>query len=405
MDKLLKKLEILSDAAKYDASCSSNGSNRDSHNGSTLGVCHSWSADGRCVSLLKILLTNYCIYDCAYCHNRRSNDIKRESFNVDEVVDLLLNFYNRNYVSGLFLSSGVIKSPNYTMDMIYRIAKKLRIEKNFKGYLHFKAIPGADRELIDKTGLYVDRMSINIELPSDNSLKTLAPEKDKNSIIKPLKFIGDKRDYILNENRISKNKKIFVPAGHTTQMIIGATPESDKTIIKLSENIYNHLKLKRVYYSAYIPVNSDNRLPAVNAKPSLLREHRLYQADWLIRCYGFNADEIFENGDDNLSQFYDPKVGWALNNLDIFPIDITKASFNMLIRVPGIGEISAKRIVAARKHSYLTYLDLKKIGVVLKRAKFFISIKGKKYDSFLIEREYLENRLADRDKNIQLKLF
>lgn len=409
---IFEKLKILSDAAKYDVSCSSSGSDRTNTNtgignASISGICHSWGEDGRCISLLKVLMTNICIYDCSYCINRKSNDIKRAAFTVDELVGLTINFYKRNYIEGLFLSSGVIKNPDFTMEMIYNIVKKLRIEHNFNGYIHAKAIPGASKELIRKTGLYVDRMSINIELPSEESLKILAPQKTKESIIKPMKYIGEERNYTITEKKKNKKTPDFVPAGHTTQLIIGASPESDYNILKLTENMYKKLELKRVYYSAYNPVNSDKNLPALlNYKVPLLREHRLYQADWLLRFYKFNADEILDENEPFLDENFDPKTTWALRNLKFFPVEINRADYEMILRVPGIGVKSALRILSARKSAFLNFESLKKIGVILKRAKYFITCNGVMYEKIKLEKEYIQEKLLiPKPKSNQLKLF
>jgi len=405
---VMKKLEILSDAAKYDASCSSSGSSRGSGSGvgsaAARGICHSWTSDGRCVSLLKILLTNYCVYDCVYCNNRRSNKVERATFTVDEIVDLTINFYRRNYIEGLFLSSGIIGDEDTTQELIMRVVKKLRLEYGFNGYIHTKAIPGASRELIRQTGMYSDRLSVNIELPSEKSLKLLAPEKTRENILKPIKYIGEEYENYLVEK--GKNKKLpeFSPAGHTSQLIVGASPESDHQILKLTENLYDKMKLKRVYYSAYIPVNNHENLPAVNVKPPLTREHRLYQADWLLRLYGFKAGEILSEKDPFLREEYDPKVGWSLNNLDIFPVEVTRASYELLLRVPGIGITGAKRIVYYRKNSILNFDSLKKMGVVLKRAKYFITLHGSYLDSFMLDRDLLTRKLSDT-RDTQLKLF
>lgn len=396
----IKKIKILADSAKYDASCSSSGSTRSSTpggigNAAVSGICHSWADDGRCISLLKILFTNYCIYDCAYCINRRTNDIKRASFTVDEIVDLTINFYLRNYIEGLFLSSGILRSPDYTMELLLEVVKKLRIEKKFNGYIHLKAIPGADPDLIYRAGLYADRMSVNIELPSENSLKLLAPEKSKVDIVNPMKRISSNIEASAYERKISKKAPQFVPAGQSTQLIVGATEETDLKIIHLSENLYNKVKLKRVYYSAFVPVTADSRLPAVS-KPPLLREHRLYQADWLLRFYNFSADEILDEKNPNLDLDLDPKTSWALRNLHLFPIDINKASWNMLMRVPGIGQVSIRRIWSARKHSKLTFSNLRKMGVVMKRAKYFITVNGKFYESFKFRSEFIKTDLLTR---------
>ena len=404
----LEKLKILSDAAKYDVSCSTSGTQRSNSaglgNALPSGICHSWTADGRCISLLKILLTNYCIYDCSYCQNRRTNDIERVAFTVDEVVELTINFYRRNYIEGLFLSSGILNTEDNTQEMLLNIAKKLRLEKGFNGYIHMKAIPGASKELIRETGKYVDRMSVNIELPSEGSLKFLAPEKSKENILIPMKYIGEEYDYTQEEKKKAFKVEKFMPAGQTTQMIIGASPDSDKTILKLSENLYNKLSMKRVYYSAYIPVNTDNKLPSIISAPPLLREHRLYQADWLLRFYGFKADEILNDNNPNLAEDYDPKVAWALSNLNQFPVELTTASLELLLRVPGIGVQSAWKIVQYRNNTIMTFESIKKMGIVLKRAKFFITIKEKYMDSFFLDKEFLTLKLSEK-KDTQLRLY
>ena len=379
--ELSEKLRILSGAAKYDVSCSSSGSNRGGKKGSlgsasSSGICHSFTPDGRCISLLKILLTNCCIYDCSYCINRRSNDVERATFTADEVVNLTMNFYRRNYIEGLFLSSAIIKNANFTMEILTEVVEKLRNEHNFAGYIHLKAIPGADEELINKAGRLVDRMSVNLELPSDKSLKLLAPEKNKEEIFKPMKNI--KNQIIINkeERRKYKNSSIFVPGGQSTQLIVGATKETDLNILTLSENLYNKFALKRVYYSAYVPVNSGKNLPDIKNPPTL-REHRLYQGDWLLRVYGFNSNELLNEANPNFDINFDPKTTYALNNIHLFPVEINKAPYEMLIRVPGIGIRGAKKIVSARRVNSLDFLDLKKLGIVLKRAQYFITCRGK----------------------------
>ncbi|SES81989.1 putative DNA modification/repair radical SAM protein [Natronincola peptidivorans] len=381
--EVLNKLEILADAAKYDVSCSSSGSNRKNTKGGIgsghkSGICHSWSEDGRCISLLKILLTNECIYNCAYCVNRISNDIPRASFTPEEVAELTINFYKRNYIEGLFLSAAVVKSPDYTMELLIKAVQLLRQQYHFNGYIHMKAIPGADPRLIYEAGELVDRMSINIELPSSNGLKLLAPQKKKEAIIKPMGLISSQIIQRKEERRLYKRAASFVPAGQSTQLIVGATPDNDLSILRLSEGLYNKFSLKRVYYSAYVPVSTDNRLPAI-AAPPLLREHRLYQADWLLRFYGFNAQELLQESQPNFDTMLDPKCDWALRNIHLFPMEINKAPYEMLLRIPGIGVKSAQRIVAARRFHFLSYDSLKKIGVVLKRAKHFITCDGKYY--------------------------
>ncbi len=397
---LQQKLEILSGAAKYDVSCSSSGSKRSSKSGSlgsvsSAGICHSFTPDGRCISLLKVLLTNYCIYDCVYCANKRSNDIPRAAFSVDEVVDLTINFYRRNYIEGLFLSSAVFKSPNHTMEMITSVIKKLRVEKGFAGYIHVKAIPGASQELIDQAGLFADRMSVNIELPSDSSLKLLAPDKKKEDIFKPMKQISTNITTALSEHKRYKKAPLYVPGGQSTQLIIGATPDSDLNILGLSQKLYDKYSLKRVYYSAYIPVNQDNNLPAIKNPPTL-REHRLYQGDWLLRMYGFRAEELLNEKNPDFDINFDPKTNWALNNLHLFPIEINLVPFETLLRIPGIGVRSAKKIISARRIAPLNYLDLKKLGVVLKRAQYFITCNTKYYGAVDIDEDKIRTVLKPK---------
>lgn len=379
--EVLEKLKILSDAAKYDVSCSSSGSNRKGKKGElgsahVSGICHSWSDDGRCVSLLKILMTNYCIYDCAYCINRCTNDLPRAMFTPEEVVDLTINFYKRNYIEGLFLSSAVYKNPNYTMELLEKIVRKLRVEEKFNGYIHLKAIPGADREIIERAGFYVDRMSVNIELPSNEGLKALAPQKNKESILKPMNFINSRIIQSSDERSRFRYAEKFVPAGQTTQLIVGATKDDDLKILKLSEGLYKGYQLKRVYYSAYVPVTNNPKLPNI-ASPPLVRENRLYQADWLLRFYGYHADELLNESKPNFDLELDPKCDWALRNIHLFPVEINRVDYSTLLRIPGVGVQSAKRIATARRFGSLDFEDLKKLGVVLKRAKYFITCKGK----------------------------
>lgn len=398
---LNEKLKILSDAAKYDVSCSSSGSERKNKiggigNASTSGICHSFTEDGRCISLLKILLTNYCIYDCAYCINRISNDLPRAAFTPDEVADLTINFYRRNYIEGLFLSSSVFNSPNYTMELLISAVKKLREYYKFNGYIHMKAIPGADKSLIEKAGRLVDRMSVNIELPSKDSLKLLAPQKKAENILAPMSYIKSKIIESKEENRIYKKASLFVPGGQSTQLIVGATAESDFKILKLSENLYNTYSLKRVYYSAYVPVSNNPKLPQLN-KPPIIREHRLYQADWLLRFYGFKADELLNDNSPNFNVNFDPKTDWALKNINSFPIEINIAPYEMLLRVPGIGVKSAQRINCSRKVHSLNFEDLKKIGVVMKRAQYFITCKGKYNGDVAFNEQLIEKRLMPKN--------
>lgn len=345
-------------------------------------------ADGRCISLLKILMSNACIYDCKYCINRCTNSVKRATFTPREIADLTIAFYKRNYIEGLFLSSAVIKNPDYTMERLYEAIFILRKEYNFNGYIHVKTIPGASKELIDKLGLLVDRTSINIELPSNDSLKLLAPQKEKVGILTPMQYIS--KEISISKQEKSKYKEKFVPAGQTTQLIVGATPETDLKIMKLSESLYNKLSLKRVYYSAYVSINEDSNLPALSSPP-LLRENRLYQADWLIRFYGFKIDDLLDETHPNFHTMLDPKCDWALRNLQHFPVEINKADYNTLLKVPGIGVISAKRIITARREFNLTFENLKKLGIVLKRARYFITCNGKYYDPI---KHFNENFIA-----------
>ncbi len=377
----LRKLEILADAAKYDVSCSSSGSNRQNRKGglgnaSAAGICHSWTDDGRCISLLKILMSNSCIYDCAYCVNRSSNDLPRATFTPEEVVDITINFYKRNYIEGLFLSSAVVKSPDHTMEQFIEILKKLRDEENFNGYIHLKAIPGADKKLLDQAGLYADRMSVNIELPTEDGLKMLAPQKKQNEILGPMNYIKQGMLQSIEDRKVFRGSPKFVPAGQTTQLIVGATKDSDFRILKLSEGLYNDFQLKRVYYSAFVPVSTNPLLPKISSPP-LVRENRLYQADWLLRFYGFNSDELLSEDKPDFDLLLDPKCDWALRNIEKFPVEINRAEYQMLLRVPGIGVKSAQRIVSSRRFCQLDFDDLKKLGVVLKRAKYFITCKGK----------------------------
>lgn len=401
--ELLDKLKILADSAKYDASCSSSGSKRKNTangigNGHYAGICHSWGADGRCISLLKILFSNSCIYDCKYCINRCSNQVKRATFTPKEIADLTIHFYKRNYIEGLFLSSAVIVSPNYTMEMIIKTVSILRNEYNFNGYIHCKTIPGCAPELIDILGILVDRLSINIELPSQSSLKLLAPQKEKDGILKPMTYVS--RNIQINKLDKSRYKKSFVPAGQTTQLIIGATPETDLKILNLSEGLYQKLKLKRVYYSAYISINNDRNLPTLESPP-LLRENRLYQADWLLRFYGFKASELLDESHPNFNTLLDPKCDWALRNLDKFPVEINTANYYTLLRVPGIGVISAKKIITARREFALNFENLKKLGVVLKRAQYFITCKGKYfYQASKMNQNFIETNLLSLERNL-----
>ena len=406
-----EKLRILSDAAKYDVSCSSSGSGRKNAsnglgNAAYSGICHSWSADGRCVSLLKILMTNHCIYDCKYCINRKSNDIERAILTPDEIVRLTINFYRRNYIEGLFLSSGVIKNADYTMEQMIAVAKKLRLEENFNGYIHMKVIPGASRELIHEIGLYVDRVSVNIELAENKALKLLAPDKKLNDISTSMGLIRRNQIQNIEEKKLFKSTPSFIPAGQTTQMIIGAGGESDFAILNRSENLYKNFGLKRVYYSAYVPVNKSGILANTDAVP-MVREHRIYQADWLLRFYNFKAEEILDEKNPFIDPLLDPKANWAVQNWHLFPMEINRASYKDLIRIPGIGVTSAKRIVMARRHNVIKYEHLKKLGVVIKRAKYFITVNGEFMGFRKESPELIRNALIEKEKMEmqQLKLF
>lgn len=444
MNNVMKKLQILADSAKYDVSCSSSGSSGREKNkiGSThiSGICHTWSADGRCVSLLKILFTNKCVYDCEYCVNRKSGEVERESFEPEELAKLTIEFYKRNYIEGLFLSSAVEISPDYTGERILQCLKILREKYGFAGYIHAKIIPGLSSELVYQIGLVADRLSVNIELPTEAGLKKLAPQKKIENILKPMKQIttsmveqkslkgpgtmfnginvnkeieerlkiGDNSEYLITENigggygsaLVSESgmKRKFAPAGQTTQMIIGATGETDWQIVMASEKLYHNFIMKRVYFSAYIPINSTSLLPSVFTAPPLIREHRLYQADWLLRFYGFKADEILDMHNPNLSLDMDPKAAWALRNIKKFPMEVNKVSFEDLLKIPGIGQISAKRIIRQRMVGAINYEDLKKMGVVLKRARFFITCKGKYYGGKDIVEETVKGQILLQEK-------
>lgn len=379
------KLKILTDAAKYDVACTSSGVSKRPGAGGigsavASGICHSFAADGRCISLLKVLLSNACVYDCAYCVNRRSHDTPRAAFTPRELADLTINFYRRNYIEGLFLSSGVLKTPDYTCEQMIEALRILREEYHFFGYIHAKAIPGADGELINRLGMLADRMSVNIELPSQTSLERLAPDKSKHSILAPMGYIKQRIEENCTDIVKYQHAPKFVPAGQSTQMIIGASPETDLQILNLTESLYRKYRLKRVFFSAYMPVAENSLLPAVDTSPPLWREHRLYQADWLLRFYGFTANELLDQQHQSFNPYLDPKCNWALNHLACFPVDVNRAAYSDLLRVPGIGVNSAKRIVSARRTTTLTFDGLKKLGVVLKRARYFITCSGKKAD-------------------------
>ena len=384
-----EKLRILTDAAKYDAACTSSGVDRGKAqdgmgSAAACGICHSFSADGRCISLLKVLMSNACVYDCKYCVNRRSNDTPRATFSPRELADLTIQFYRRNYIEGLFLSSGVIQSPDYTCERMIETLRILREEYRFHGYIHAKAIPGADSLLISRIGSFADRLSVNIELPSQQSLSLLAPDKKKESILRPMQLISGRIEENSTELVKYRHAPKFAPAGQSTQMIIGATPETDLQILRLSERLYQKYRLKRVFYSAYLPVAESPLLPALTTKPPLLREHGLYQADWLLRYYGFTSDELLDEKHPSFHPLVDPKCGWALNHPELFPVEVNRAPYETLLRVPGIGVKSARRIVTARRQGRLDYGALKKLGVVLKRAQYFITCSGKLTDGLRI---------------------
>ena len=412
-----QKLNILADAAKYDVSCASSGSNRKNTvkgigSGVTCGICHSFTEDGRCVSLFKIMMTNHCIYDCAYCINRRSNDHPRATLSPEEIVELTIGFYRRNYIEGLFLSSGVIKSPDFTMERMVHVAKKLRLHENYNGYIHLKVIPGASSELIHEAGIWADRLSVNIEIPTELNLLRLAPEKNYKGILSPMSQIN--KNILNNKEERKKYRKAphFAPAGQSTQLIVGASPESDRQIILLSSHLYKTQNLKRVYFSGYLPVNEyDKRLPAIT-RPPLVRENRLYQSDWLMRFYKFNAEEILSEDQPFLDLDIDPKLGYALRNMHLFPIDINRADYEMILRIPGIGVQSAQKIILARRHRKLNSQHLQKIGVVMKRAKYFITCNELPATTSNLTPEKLKHKLVlesvSKNRNYQdtqLSLF
>ncbi len=383
--ELDEKLKILADAAKYDVSCSSSGSKRrntdsGTGNASYAGICHSWTADGRCISLLKILMTNSCIYDCEYCVNRRSNDTRRAAFTPEEIVCLTMGFYRRNYIEGLFLSSGIVRSPDYTSELLLRTVKLLREREKFNGYIHVKGIPGTDARLLEALGRYADRMSVNMELPSEKSLRLLAPQKSRTAILFPMKFIRDKLEEEKEERKYSRHAVPFVPAGQTTQLIVGASGESDRQILRLTEGLYRAVGLKRVYYSAYVPVMKGKNLPAI-ARPPILRENRLYQADWLLRYYHFSADELLSEAVPDFDPELDPKAFWAIQHRGLFPVEVNRAPYETLLRVPGIGVQSALRIVKLRRYGGLSADSLRRIGIVWKRARHFLTVGGRYYGS------------------------
>ncbi len=416
-DRIREKLSILADAAKYDVSCASSGGKRSNTNkglgnNTGMGICHSYTEDGRCVSLLKILLTNHCIYDCAYCVTRKSNDIKRAAFKIQEVVDLTINFYRRNYIEGLFLSSGIFKNADYTMERLIQVAKKLRLEENFNGYIHLKSIPGASDELMRQAGLYADRLSVNIEIPTISGLKLLAPDKKHEDFVKPMTKVKNEIIQYKEEKKIIKSTPRYAPAGQSTQMIIGATGESDWDIMRSANYYYKKFNMRRVYYSGYVPVLTDNRLPSLGTAVPMLRENRLYQTDWLIRFYGFSVNEILNDTHKNLDVDIDPKLSWALRNLNLFPVDINKADKTMLARIPGIGMQSVYKILQARKFRKLNWSHLKAIGIALNRAQFFIICDSKDFykkelSAISLKEKIVKNSSSKYKKltNGQLSLF
>ena len=416
--ELLEKLTILSDAAKYDAACTSSGVKRSFQPGkigntsSIAGCCHSFSADGRCITLLKVLMTNCCVYDCKYCVNRRSNDTRRAAFTPRELAELTIGFYRRNYIEGLFLSSGVLRNADYTTEQMIRALRILRQEYGFNGYIHAKAIPGTSPELVQQLGLLADRMSVNIELPSQQGLQTLAPDKTREAILRPMGLIRDKVSESRQELVKYKHAPPFAPAGQSTQLIVGATKDTDRHILHLTEALYQKYRLKRVFYSAYVPVVENSLLPALDTKPPLLREHRLYQADWLLRFYGFQASELLDEAHPDFNPQLDPKCSWAVSHLEHFPVEIMRADYETLLRVPGIGPTSARRIVSARRTAHLRFEDLKKLGVVVKRAQFFLVCDGHAApglrfspESIVRQLEAVERGLLPSGEMQQLSLF
>jgi len=402
--RVQEKLNILADAAKYDVSCSSSGSNRTNKNkglgdASASGICHTYTEDGRCVSLLKILLTNHCIFDCAYCVTRKSNDIKRAAFKVQEVVDLTMNFYRRNYIEGLFLSSGIFKSADYTMERLVAVAKKLRLEENFNGYIHLKSIPGASDELMREAGLYADRLSVNIEIPTEKGLKLLAPDKNRADFIKPMEKVKNEIIQYKSEKKIIRSTPKYAPAGQSTQMIVGASGENDMQIMYTSNYFYKNFNLKRVYYSGYVPISYDTRLPQIGTPVPMLRENRLYQTDWLLRFYGFNIEEILNEQNQSLDLDIDPKLGWALRNMHEFPVDINKADKRMLARIPGLGMKSVFKILNARRYRQLNWDHLKSIGVAFNRAQYFMVCASNQFEKRDLTPEKIKGLILQNSKS------
>ena len=416
---VLEKLTVLTDAAKYDAACTSSGGNRTAKKGyigntssSVSGCCHSFSADGRCVTLLKVLMTNCCVFDCKYCINRRSNDTKRAAFTPHELADLTISFYRRNYIEGLFLSSGVLRSPDYTTELMIKALRILREEYRFNGYIHAKAIPGTAPELVEHLGFLADRLSVNIELPSEAGLRTLAPDKTKQAILSPMRQIQVRSKQSKEELVKYRHAPKFAPAGQSTQLIVGATADSDFHILRLTQGLYDRYRLKRVFYSAYVPVVEHALLPSKDVKPPLLREHRLYQADWLLRFYGFRAEELLDEQHPDFNPLVDPKCSWALAHLDFFPVEVNTADYEALLRVPGIGVTSARRILTARRAGKLRIEDLQKMGVVMKRAQYFLTASGKRAEGLLFTPDSLlrnliaaEHPLLPDAEPVQLSLF
>jgi putative DNA modification/repair radical SAM protein len=414
-ERVREKLEILADAAKYDVSCSSSGNNRANKtkglgNTTVSGICHTYTEDGRCVSLLKILLTNYCIYNCLYCVSRKSNDIQRAGFTVQEVVDLTIHFYRRNYIEGLFLSSGIFKNADYTMERLVRIARTLRTEHNFNGYIHLKTIPGCSDDLMREAALYADRVSVNIEMPTETSLKQFAPEKNHSDIVRPMGFLSEGIIAAADEKKVIRTTPSFAPAGQSTQVVVGASAESDFEIMHVADSLYKKYSLKRVYYSGYVPISHDTRLPQLGTPVPLIRENRLYQADWLTRFYQFSVDELIDPARPNLDLDMDPKLAWALRNLDQFPIDINKADYHLILRVPGIGVSSALKIVKARKFRKLRWDELKRFGIAINRAKHFVFCHGTNEMPRDLQPQALREKILGQHKYVkpiapQLQLF
>ena len=399
-ESIKEKLGILADAAKYDVACTSSGVDRRGDgtgmgNSIAAGICHSFSTDGRCISLLKILMSNECIYDCKYCRNRASNDIERATFTPEEICTLTMDFYRRNYIEGLFLSSGIIRNPSYTMELLFQTMWLLRNKYRFQGYIHLKAIPGADPRLLEQVGYLVDRMSVNLELPTAEGLAKLAPNKNRKTILTPMRQIQNGIAQSKNELAVYRHAPSFVSGGQSTQMIVGATPETDYQIVNVAESLYWKFKLKRVFYSAYVQINQDKDLPALPGGPPLLREHRLYQADFLMRFYGFEAGELLSEDRPNFNVLLDPKADWALRHLELFPVEINRADYNMLLRIPGIGVKSAQKIVKARRGCTITFEHLKKMNVSLKRALYFITCNGKMLYRTKIEEDYITRNLLN----------